>query len=65
MWTGEQALAKGLIDGLGSAGYVGREVIGIDDFVDYTIEPNPLNLLLKELVLVLQTVLFRYVINLR
>lgn len=41
IWTGEQALAKGLIDGLGSAGYVAREVIGVEDIVDYTIQPNP------------------------
>ncbi len=41
IWTGEQALAKGLIDGLGSAGYVAREVIGVEDIVDYTVQPNP------------------------
>lgn len=41
IWTGEQALEKGLIDGLGSAGYVAREVIGVEDIVDYTIQPNP------------------------
>ena len=49
VWTGEQALAKGLIDGLGSAGYVAREVIGIDDFVDYTIEPNPFESFVKRI----------------
>ena len=41
IWTGEQALEKGLIDGLGSAGYVAREVIGIDIIIDYTVQPNP------------------------
>jgi len=41
IWTGEQALAKGLIDGLGSAGYVAREVIGVDEIIDYTVQPNP------------------------
>ncbi len=41
IWTGEGALAKGLIDGLGSAGYVAREVIGVEDVIDYTVEPNP------------------------
>ena len=41
IWTGEGALAKGLIDGLGSSGYVAREVIGIEDVIDYTVEPNP------------------------
>ena len=41
IWTGEGALAKGLIDGLGSAGYVAREVIGVEDVIDYTVEANP------------------------
>tara|TARA_B100000767_G_scaffold99687_1_gene95637 strand:- start:266 stop:1237 length:972 start_codon:yes stop_codon:yes gene_type:complete len=41
IWTGEGALEKGLIDGLGSAGFVAREVIGVEDVIDYTVEPNP------------------------
>lgn len=39
IWTGEQSLALGLIDGLGSSGYVAREVVGADDIVDYTYRP--------------------------
>jgi len=35
-WSGDQALKMGLIDGLGSAGFVAREVIGIEDIIDYT-----------------------------
>ena len=35
-WTGEQAVKLGLVDGLGSAGYVAREIIGAEDVVDYT-----------------------------
>lgn len=35
-WTGEEAVKLGLVDGLGSAGYVAREVIGAEDVVDYT-----------------------------
>ncbi|MBS0289437.1 MAG: S49 family peptidase [Proteobacteria bacterium] len=35
-WTGEQALQLGLIDGLGSAGFVAREVIGLDEIIDYS-----------------------------
>lgn len=41
VWNGEQALEKGLIDGLGSAGYVAREIIQIDNIVDYTVRPTP------------------------
>lgn len=42
-WTGEQALPLGLIDGFGSAGFVAREVIGIDDVIDYTVSSNLLD----------------------
>jgi protease-4 len=36
VWTGEQSLELGLVDGLGSAGYVAREIIGAEDIVDFT-----------------------------
>lgn len=39
-WTGEQALELGLIDGLGSAGYVAREVIKEENILDYTLPQN-------------------------
>lgn len=41
IWNGEQALEKGLIDGLGSAGYVAREVIHHEKIYDYTVRPTP------------------------
>jgi len=40
VWTGEQALELGLVDGLGNAGYVAREVIGEETIVDYTPEED-------------------------
>ena len=39
-WTGEQAKEMGLVDELGSAGYVAREVIAAEDIVDYTYREN-------------------------
>lgn len=39
-WSGEGAKKLGLIDGFGSLDYVAREVIGQQDIVDYTIQPN-------------------------
>jgi protease-4 len=36
VWTGEQAMDLGLVDELGSASYVAREVIGEETIVDYT-----------------------------
>ncbi len=42
IWTGEQSLELGLIDGLGSASYVARELIGEETIVDFTYRPAPL-----------------------
>lgn len=41
VWTGEQAVGLGLVDGLGDAQYVAREVVGVDNLVDFN---PPLNL---------------------
>lgn len=40
VWTGEQGKALGLVDGLGSASYVAREIIGAKNIVDYTVKPD-------------------------
>ena len=37
IWTGEQGLALGLVDELGSASYVAREVIGEENIVEYAV----------------------------
>lgn len=42
MWSGEQAKPLGLIDGLGSPGYVAREIIGQEKIVDYSAASSPL-----------------------
>jgi protease-4 len=36
VWTGEEGVALGLVDALGSSGYVAREVIGAEEIVDFT-----------------------------
>lgn len=41
-WTGEKALELGLIDGLGSPGQVSRDVIGVEEMVNYTPRRHPL-----------------------
>ncbi len=41
LWTGEQALDLGLVDGLGSASYVAREIVGQQEMVDYTRRASP------------------------
>ena len=40
VWTGEESIEMGLVDKIGSAGYVAREVIGAEDIVDFTREPD-------------------------
>ncbi|MFW5824392.1 MAG: S49 family peptidase [Marinobacter sp.] len=42
VWTGEQAEELGLVDGLGSASWVARELVGAEELVDYTPQPSPL-----------------------
>lgn len=49
VWNGEQALVLGLIDGLGSPGYVAREVIKAEDIVDYSFKQSKLESFTKSL----------------
>jgi len=47
-WSGEQALALGLVDELSSDRYVAREVLGVDRRVDFTLRQGPLERLMGE-----------------
>ena len=49
IWSGEQALELGLIDGLGSTGYVAREIIGEENIVDFTPRPSPFEMFANRL----------------
>jgi len=49
VWSGEQALSLGLIDGLGSASYVARDVIKEERLVDFTQEESPFDRFAKRL----------------
>ena len=49
VWTGEESVERGLVDGLGSASYVAREVIGAEDIVDYTIHETYLDQFARKL----------------
>ncbi len=42
-WNGEESVKLGLVDGLGSASYVAREIIGVENIVDFTPRPNYLD----------------------
>ncbi|NCT56846.1 MAG: S49 family peptidase [Legionella sp.] len=48
-WTGEQAKTMGLIDGFGSSEDVGRDVIKIEESVDYTEQGNVFEQFAKKL----------------
>nr|VFK77780.1 MAG: protease-4 [Candidatus Kentron sp. SD] len=36
VWSGREAIRLGLVDAVGSSGYVAREVIGVEEIVDFT-----------------------------
>ena len=40
IWTGEESVALGLTDGLGSSSFVAREIIEAEDIIDYTPRPD-------------------------
>jgi protease-4 len=40
VWTGAESLSMGLVDKIGSSGYVAREVIGEEDIVEFTEKPD-------------------------
>lgn len=49
VWTGEQSLELGLVDALGSSGFVAREIIGAERIVDFTQREHYLDRLAKRL----------------
>ncbi len=48
-WSGQQAIALGLADDIGSLHSVARDVIKQDTLVDYTLVPNPFDRVLRRL----------------
>jgi protease-4 len=46
-WSGEEGVALGLADAIGSAGYVAREIVGEEEIVDFTTKDDPLERLAK------------------
>ena len=49
VWSGEQALQLGLIDGLGNTSSVARDVIGEKELVDFTVQESPFDRFSKKL----------------
>ncbi len=48
-WSGDQAIALGLADDLGSLHSVARDVVKAETMVDYTLVPNPVDSVLRRL----------------
>jgi protease-4 len=48
-WTGEEAVGMGLVDEIGSASYVAREVVGAEEIVDFTQRENVFDRFAKRL----------------
>ena len=49
IWTGEQSVELGLVDGLASASHVARELIGAEDIINFSYQPNYLDQFTKRL----------------
>ena len=49
IWTGDKAIEFGLVDKIGSASFVAREVIGAEDIVEYSVEQDILERLVDRL----------------
>ncbi|MBL4607399.1 MAG: S49 family peptidase [Pseudomonadales bacterium] len=48
-WNGSDAKDLGLIDGFSSAGAVARDKIGVEEIVDYTVRPSPVEQLMERM----------------
>ncbi len=49
IWSGESALALGLVDGLGNASYVAREIVKEEEIVDFTSRLSTLEKFAKDI----------------
>src|SRR5690554_1296432 len=49
VWSGEQAVELGLVDGLGSTSWVARQLVGEEKLVDYSRRRSPFRELVDQL----------------
>ncbi len=57
IWTGDQSVEIGLVDDLGSSSYVAREVIGEENMVNFTVQPDILERFSKRIGAQVSTIL--------
>lgn len=41
-WSGSEGIELGLADAIGSAGFVAREIVGVEEVVDFTVKEDPI-----------------------
>jgi protease-4 len=46
-WNGKEGIRMGLADAVGSASYVAREIVGVEEIVDFTAKEDPIERLAK------------------
>lgn len=49
VWTGEESIKLGLVDGLASTSQVAREIVGAEDIIDFTRHENVLDRFAKQM----------------
>ncbi len=65
IWTGDQSVEIGLVDELGSSGYVAREVIGEEKIINFTMEPDFLERFSKKIGAQISSLLLEKEMNLQ
>jgi protease-4 len=60
-WSGAEGIELGLADEVGSASYVAREVVGVEEIVDFTAKEDPLMRLVDRLGASMGRTLARYI----
>ena len=63
IWTGEEGVEMGLADALGSSSYVAREIIGAEEIVEFTQEPDLLERISDRIGVAMAKILSSSVIN--
>jgi protease-4 len=63
IWAGEDALSYGLIDGFGDCSHIARNIVGIDNIVDFTKKTSALDKLLKDAKIQIKSFLFEELLS--
>jgi protease-4 len=62
IWAGKEALEYGLIDGFGDCNYIARDIIGIENIVDFTKKTSTFEKLFKDAKMQMKSLIFKELI---